>query len=350
MVSAQFDSDSLGRVLVLAPYRRDAGYLAKLLRENEISVDICSETDCMKFALANIPGVLLMTHEAISPTVMDAVSGHLKEQPAWSELPIVILLDRASSTARIKAELALRWPTSRLLYYQRPLTSVEIVSGVQSALLARLRQRDLRDHIDREVELRRELNHRVKNILASVTSIFDMTRRTATSLHGLSSDFHGRLSSLAEVHSAVFRNEGEVVEIHEVVELTFRPYAQERSRIFADGPPITLTREAGTTLALCLHELTTNAVKYGSLSASSGAISFRWAITSDPAPDTLTLEWVESGGPHALEPGKPGYGTRYLRSAFASLMGRPPVFSFLPEGLRVEVRGPLSRAAAFADT
>lgn len=348
MSSLVFNSNSLGRVLVLAPYRSDAIYLAKLLREHEINVDVCPDANCIESALAEVPGVLLMTHEAISPNVLYAVSKHLLEQPAWSELPIVVLLDRASPNARIKAELAHRWPSSRLLYYQRPLTSVEIVSGVQSALLARLRQRDLRDHIDREVELRRELNHRVKNILASVTSIFDMTRRTATSLQGFSTDFHGRLRALAEVHSAVFKNEREVVDIHDVARLTFQPYAQENSRIFSGGPAISLTREAGTTLALCLHELTTNAVKYGALSTSSGTVQFHWSTATVSDSDTLTLIWVESGGPIVFEPNKPGYGTRYLRSAFASLMGRPAVFSFLPQGLRVEVRGQLSRVAAMA--
>ena len=87
------------------------------------------------------------------------------------------------------------------------------MSGIQSALLVRLRQRDVRDHIEREIELRRELNHRVKNIFASVTSIFEMTRRGASSMEEFDDDFRGRLGALAKVHSAVFEADGEDVSI-----------------------------------------------------------------------------------------------------------------------------------------
>src|SRR5690606_35864892 len=127
------------------------------------------------------------------------VGAHLHAQPDWSEMPIIILLDRASNDGRVRSELGRAWPRARHLFYLRPVAAVELVSGVQSALLARLRQRDVRDHIAREVELRRELNHRVKNILASVSSIFEMTRRGASSVDELTTDFRGRLDALSKV-------------------------------------------------------------------------------------------------------------------------------------------------------
>ena len=101
----------------------------------------------------------------------------------------------------------------------------------------------MRDHIERETELRRELNCRVKNILASVSSIFEMTRRGATTVEQVTEDFRGRLDALAKVHSAVFHAEGETITIAEIAELTFGPYRViGQSRIVAEGPPVTLTR------------------------------------------------------------------------------------------------------------
>jgi two-component sensor histidine kinase len=340
------DSAPLDHVLVLAPYRRDAEYLRQLLGEYEIQVEICSSTETVDGFLAAAPGVLVATHEALTPPVLEAVAAHLGRQPAWSEMPVVVLLDRTSQTARVRSELARVWPRARQLFYQRPVTPVELISGVQSALLVRLRQRDVRDHLAREVELRRELNHRVKNILASVTSIFEMTRRGGESLEKFSEDFRGRLGALAKVHSAVFHAADEAVSLAEIVDLTFEPYRLPgKKRVITDGPAVLLTRDAGTTLALCLHELATNAIKYGALSTPHGQVSFLWEV-SETSPAELSISWLEKGGPEVAEPTRTGYGTRYLRSALMSVFGQKPLIVFGPEGLRCEVRGPLSRMAA----
>jgi two-component sensor histidine kinase len=336
---------SLDQVLILAPYRRDAAYLGQLLTEHDILVDDCSDANDLAARLAGWPGVFVTTHEALTPAAIATVADHLAAQPSWSELPIVVLLDRASPTNRVRAELGAAWQRSRQLFYQRPLTPVELISGIQSALLARLRQRDVRDHIEREIELRRELNHRVKNILASVSSIFEMTRRGATTVEQVAEDFRGRLEALSNVHSAVFHAEGEVITIGEVVGLAFDPYRTAgRSRIIADGPPVRLTRAAGTTLALCLHELTTNAIKYGALSQPDGFVTFRWDVSGDVEPE-MSITWIESDGPPVIEPSRAGYGTRYLRSALASLFGRRPDIAFVPTGLCCTTSGPLSRVS-----
>lgn len=336
---------ALNHVLVLAPYRRDADYLEQLFVENDLRVAVCSDAADLAALFANGPGVLVTTHEALTPAVLTHVAEHLKSQPAWSEMPIVILLDRTANQVRIRGELGRVWPRARQIYYQRPLTPVELISGVQSAMLARLRQRDVRDHIDREVELRRELNHRVKNILASVASIFEMTHRGASTLADFADDFRGRMNALSNVHSAVFQADGEAVSISDIVDLTFEPYRLPgQDRIVTGGPMIMLAREAATTLALCLHELATNAIKYGSLSVPDGTVSFLWSL-SDTDPVNISVDWQEAGGPPVVEPSRTGYGTRYLRSALASLFGAKPVITFNSTGLRCVIAGRLSRVA-----
>jgi two-component sensor histidine kinase len=342
----RYERSSLDHVLILAPYRKDADYLGQLLADHEIGVRVGTQADDLVELLEASPGVMVATHEALTPGVLAAVADHLQGQPSWSEIPIVVLLDRASRTEQVRAELARVWPRARLLFYQRPVTTVELASGVQSALLARLRQRDVRDHISREIELRRELNHRVKNILASVTSIFEMTRRGASSIDGFAEDFRGRLGALDKVHSAVFHSEGDSVSIAEIADLTFDPYRLNgESRIVAEGPSVMLSREAATTLALCLHELTTNAIKYGALSRPEGRVHFEWTLSPDDEP-VLSIRWVESGGPTVQNPSRAGYGTRYIRSALASVFGERPSIDFEESGLRFEARGPYSRVAA----
>jgi two-component sensor histidine kinase len=335
------NDSALDWVLAMAPYRRDADYLETLLTQNGVTVRRAERVEELTLLLEQRPGVVVATHEALNPEVLEAIRRHLVEQPDWSEMPLIILLDRTVPRARIRAELSAAWPRSRQLYYQRPITTLELLSGIQSALLARLRQRDVRDHIEREVELRRELNHRVKNILASVSSMFEMTRRRAVSLDDFAADFSGRLMALANVHSAVFKAEDEAVELFRIVELTFSPYqAKGQERLVFEGPSVLLRPEAATTLALCLHELATNALKYGALSKPEGGVKLEWSVSSDD--DLLTLQWVESGGPLVSEPSRSGYGTRYIRSALSTLFGTPPSILFHPQGLRCTVAGPLS--------
>jgi two-component sensor histidine kinase len=334
---------SLDWVLALAPYRKDAAYLEMLLTQHKISVREYAGEANLRTQLDEAPGVIVATHEALSPAVLRTIADYLPTQPSWSELPIVILLDRAAPAAKISATLSSAWPRSRLIFYQRPVAALELVSGIQSTLLTRLRQRDVRDHLTQEIELRHELNHRVKNILASVASIFEMTRRGATTMDQLSQDFRGRLAALANVHSAVFQAGGEVVPIEQVVDITFTPYrGVGQDRIAAAGPPITISREAGTTLALCLHELATNAIKYGALAVPEGRVRFNWEVSSDRDP-ILTIKWAEAGGQRVIKPTRSGYGMRYLRGALANLFGETANISFCPTGLRCTVSGPLSR-------
>lgn len=339
------DSFALDHVLILAPFRKDSDYLGRLLAEHGINVEVGTRTDDLGTLLDAAPGVLVATHEALTQAALTAVASHLAIQPSWSEMPIVVLLDRSSKPDQVQAELKRVWPRARQMFYQRPVTTVELVSGVQSALLVRLRQRDVRDHIAREVELRRELNHRVKNILASVTSIFEMTRRGATSIEEFADDFRGRLRALDRVHSAVFHSDGDVVSIAEIAELTFEPYRfNGKDRIFRDGPQVLLGREAGTTLALCFHELATNAIKYGALSQPGGQVCLNWTLSDGDQPE-LGVCWLERGGPIVQEPSRVGYGTRYVRSALAGIFGQNPVIAFEKDGLRCEARGAFSRVA-----
>lgn len=223
---------------------------------------------------------------------------------------------------------------------------MELVNGIQSNLLVRLRQREVRDALEREKELRLELNHRVKNILATVQSIFQMTRRGAATVEDLTREFSGRLQALSRVHAAVFEAGGEEVWLSDVVELTVAPYNGDGlTRIIVTGADIVVSRDAGTTIALCLHELTTNAIKYGALSHPEGRVEIVWAVTAAD-PSEFSLRWSESDGPIVHEPTRQGYGTRYVRSALASLFGTVPEIVFAPDGFHCSVRGPVERIIA----
>lgn len=340
---AALPESALDWVLVIAPFRKDAEFIGTLLSEHAVKCEVGSDSGDAGALLSLDPGVIVISHEGLNPALVAAVADYLGKQPDWSEVPILVLLERTAPLFRIRTQLQAAWPRARLLFYHRPIAPLELVNGIQSNLLVRVRQRQVRDSFDRETELRLELNHRVKNILASVTSIFQMTRRGAATVETLTDDFMGRLQALSNVHSAVFEAGGEAVSLLAVVSLIVSPYnSNGTARINATGMDIVVSREAGTTIALCLHELITNAIKYGALSRPEGKVNFVWNLD---AANTLSLTWTESGGPPVVQPSRQGYGTRYIRSALRSLFGEPPEITFEPEGFQCRARGPMRRAA-----
>jgi len=330
-------------VLILAPFRKDADYIAASLQEQNVEVRHGQAGEDLAENLALLPGVILITHEALSPPVVATIGYHLAGQPDWSEVPIVVLLERAAPVAQIRTRLQSAWPSARLLFYTRPIARLELANSIQTNLLVRLRQKQVRDAIEREVELRLELNHRIKNILASVTSIFQMTRRGASTVDELAADFTGRLRALSDVHTAVFEAGGDEISLLSVIAVTVAPYNGESlTRINIAGPDLRVGRIAATTIALCLHELTTNAIKYGALSQGDGRINIAWSVSKEDPP-VFSMNWIESGGPKVVQPTRQGYGTKYVRSALASLLGAAPTITFDRNGFRCHAAGPLAR-------
>ncbi|MBY3257135.1 sensor histidine kinase (plasmid) [Rhizobium laguerreae] len=342
MNESQSESE-LDWVLVLAPFRRDADYIAAFLREQKIGVVAAKVDDDLSQHLVLEPAIIVVTNEALDPNTVAKIAEHLSTQPDWSEVPIIILLERSAPLAAIRTRLQSSWPGSRLLFHMRPIAPLELVNVLQSNLLVRLRQRQVRDAFERERGLRLELNHRVKNILASVTSIFQMTKRGAATVDDLAREFTGRLEALSNVHTAVFEAGGEEISLLSIVSLTVAPYrSNDSNRIDFTGPDLAVTREAGTVLALCLHELTTNAIKYGALSLPDGKVKVSWTIAGSKEP-VFSIDWTESDGPPVRPPTRQGYGTRYVRSALGALLGTAPTMTFAAAGFQCSAEGPVSR-------
>jgi two-component sensor histidine kinase len=148
---------------------------------------------------------------------------------------------------------------------------------------------------------------------------------------------------LSNVHTVVFEAGGEAASLSSVIAMTIAPYNGEGlNRIKLHGPDISVSRTSATTIALCLHELTTNAIKYGALSQKDGSVEVSWLV-SDDDPQILSLNWVETGGPAVSEPTRQGYGTKYVRAALGALFGSKTEIIFERHGLRCYAVGPLAR-------
>lgn len=341
-------ADASDRVLVVAPFRRDAAMLQAMLQESGLAAKICDTPVDLGRELAAGCGVVLLSQEGMTSRVVDELSGWLRDQPRWSEPPLVLLLDRELQDRKVLAELKLRLPSSKLVVLQRPVRRLELATAVQTVVVARRRQFQIRDHIHWQEEMQSELNHRVKNVLANVSAIYHMTLRQSGSLEAFAQSFEGRLTALSKVHSAVVVPD-QPRTLQEIAELVLAPYQSDgEGRVRVEGPTLHISAVSAVTLALCLHELATNAAKYGALSTSTGRVTLEWTIEGRPL--QLDLAWTETGGPPVTTPTRRGYGSAFVRSAARGGLGGSFDIDYRPEGVIGRFRLPVEKLSTAEHT
>jgi len=177
-----------------------------------------------------------------------------------------------------------------------------------------------------------ELNHRVKNTLAILQSIAAQTFRSASRPER--EKFEGRLRALAEAHNLLSTEKWQGSDLQDVIDRVLQPYllnAPERVRMF--GPKVPLAPRLAVVLSMILHEIATNAAKYGALSNDSGTVSLDWEILEEDAGRNLRLIWTEAGGPPVSAPVQRGFGSRLIERSARDQLGGEATVDFLPRGV-----------------
>jgi PAS domain S-box-containing protein len=193
-----------------------------------------------------------------------------------------------------------------------------------------------------------ELNHRVKNTLATVQSIAAQTARRADSPEDFREKFETRLIALSQTHNALTRGGWESASLSELLGQEFKPYASEQVRL--DGPEVDLPPRTAVTLGMVFHELATNAAKYGALSTPAGSVSVSWrTVLASGAAPRLILRWREAGGPPVRTPTRSGFGSRLIEGSVKGELGGVSRMVFDPEGFHCRLEIVLSDAAGGAE-
>ena len=194
--------------------------------------------------------------------------------------------------------------------------------------------------------LTRELNHRVKNTLANVLSIVALTRRRSGSLDAFAESLTGRIRALSATHDLLSHSDWTNALISEIVRSELAPYMAEADQhVEMSGPEISLAPNDALSLGLAIHELATNAAKYGALSTTDGRILIAWRQLS---PDLAEFHWREAGGPPVQAPNKRGFGRDLLEKIVAHELQSAVDLRFEPEGVECTLRVPIRRLASFA--
>ncbi|WP_245978776.1 CHASE domain-containing protein [Aurantiacibacter xanthus] len=194
--------------------------------------------------------------------------------------------------------------------------------------------------------LTRELNHRVKNTLANVLSIISLTRRRSEDLDSFAESLTGRIRALSATHDLLTQSDWGSTPVGAVIEAELLPYATSGDHtLVIEGEAVNLAPNEALSLGLAVHELATNAAKYGALSVPDGNLRVTWEIVSA---ELVRIEWLERGGPPVKQERGRGFGTDLIERIVAHELSNPVELTFEPEGVRCVMCVPIRRPREFA--
>jgi PAS domain S-box-containing protein len=201
-----------------------------------------------------------------------------------------------------------------------------------------------RIHAEEQQELiNRELSHRLKNTLAMVQAIVTQTLRNATDVDTAKETVAARLIALSKAHDILLVGQGESAEISAIVAGALQLHDDEQKvRFRLDGPPLRIHEKGALSLSLMMHELATNAAKYGALSTPDGMVHVTWVVEDIADVQTVRLTWRESGGPSVVVPSRKGFGSRLIERGLAGDVGGTVRLSYPADGVVCELIAPLA--------
>jgi two-component sensor histidine kinase len=203
---------------------------------------------------------------------------------------------------------------------------------------------ELKEARARQELLAREIHHRTKNLFAVVEAVVSRSFAGKRTVEEAEVAVRQRLHSLAQTHVMLLDMDWQGADLGEIVRSELAPYA---GRVTIEGPPLVLNARATQNFSLALHELATNAAKYGALTEHAGRVLITWSIT-DLNSSRFRFRWEERGGPVVSKPKQRGFGTTVLEQVMAEYFDMPPQIEFAASGVRYELNGSLATLTATA--
>jgi two-component sensor histidine kinase len=321
--------------------RRLIGFVYTPFRAREFLDSALGQDTPSDFGVRLYDGEASTGHLLVTHTIGDAASEKVEEQVTIANRKLLLVIESADA---------------RML---SPLSMVTLVFGLALAsllmLLARLLTQQAYEDQARLAffeeqhsirnSLTRELNHRVKNTLANVLSILSLTRRRTRDLDEFADSLEGRIRALSATHDLLTVTDWGTTPIRAVIEAELQHFrlALDDS-ILLDGPPLELAPNDALSFGLAVHELATNAAKYGALSVADGQVTISWQMVGEHLAE---VEWRESGGPPVAAERHRGFGTELIEKIVAHELRQPVALDFRPEGVVCTMRVPIRRPADF---
>lgn len=319
-------SDVTDRIIALAELTKSEQFLKNVL---------ASSKDCIK--VLDLDGNIIFMNEA-GQTVMEVSDFNELKGCPWIEFwqgDLNQLAKDAIATAlsgqvgSFQGEADTMKGTSR--YWDVRVTPIANAAGVPINILVVSRDISLLREIDRQRDsLMNEMAHRLKNVLTMTQAIVSQSIRHATSLDDARNTIQGRILALSTAQDILMHSNATTADIRDVVTNALLPHRSGAGRISMSGPELRLEGQQILGLSLAIHELATNAIKYGALSNDNGVIKITWNGSGD---SFHNLQWVESGGPAVAPPTRKGFGTKLIQTLVGSYFGGRVDLEYRPEGV-----------------
>src|SRR5215510_9727307 len=267
-----------------------------------------------------------------------SLRGHVPQEQLHTHVEMLNQKFQGAESTQYEVEVLTKVGVQRILEVNSKL----IADAAGKAIAIHAIARDITERKEaRQAEAQiAELDHRVKNVLATVAAVSQRTREGHTSMDEFLSAFDGRIRSMADAHALLSSGRWQGVNLAHLVQQELAPFAAPLNAM-VDGPDIVLAADAAQPVELVLHELVTNAAKYGALSSPKGHVSVQWhqrAIGHDP--EALVLDWQETGGPLVPALISPGYGTTVIKELLPYELGGAVDLVFAAEGVRCRLEIP----------
>src|SRR5215207_3997901 len=334
-------------VLILAPSGRDAAVAAAILGEVGLVTTVCLDLDALVSGLDRAGGAIV-TEEALLHADRNRLAGWIRQQPPWSDFPFVLLTSRGSH-----ADAGLTDLLGNVTVLERPFHPSVLANAVRCAIRARQRQREAEVYLqerkrseEHQLLLIRELQHRVKNTLATVQALLRATSRSASTVEDFRHVFEAPVLSLSRTHDLLVETSWRTALLRDILHSELGPYDDGAgTRVLLAGPAVELPAELAVPIGMAIHELTTNAAKYGAFSTSRGWLEVEWDVRGNEGTRTLQLWWTERDGPPVEKPSRKGFGSSLIQRLLTTQCRAEIEFACDRPGLRFQMSVPLVRSA-----
>lgn len=326
--------------------RRLAGFVYTPFRAREFLDSAIDREGPGRFGVRLYDGEINTEHLLVAHSISDAAKETVEQAVTIADRKLMLVIETADaqvlsplSMVTLMFGLAL---ASLLMLLARLLTQQAFEDQARLAFFEE--QHSIRN------SLTRELNHRVKNTLANVLSILSLTRRRASGLDDFADSLEGRIRALSATHDLLTVTDWGTTPIRAVIEAELQHFRVALGdAILLEGPDLELAPNDALSFGLAVHELATNAAKYGALSVAGGQVRIRWQRGGDADAETewAEVEWQETGGPPVAQQRRRGFGTELIEKVVAHELRQPVTLDFAPTGVRCVLRVPVRRPADF---
>jgi two-component sensor histidine kinase len=326
--------------------RRLAGFVYTPFRAREFLDSAIDRQGQARFGVRLYDGEVSTGHLLVAHSISAAAKETVAQEVTIADRKLMLVIESANaqvlsplSMVTLMFGLAL---ASLLMLLARLLTQQAFEDQARLAFFEE--QHSIRN------SLTRELNHRVKNTLANVLSILSLTRRRASGLDDFADSLEGRIRALSATHDLLTVTDWGTTPIRAVIAAELQHFREVLDEaILLEGPDLELAPNDALSFGLAVHELATNAAKYGALSVAGGQVTIRWQRGEDQGAEAgwAEVEWQETGGPPVASQRRRGFGTELIEKVVAHELRQPVTLDFAPTGVRCVLRVPVRRPADF---